>query len=228
MFRHKTFLAESFVEGEEYHCDSVVVNGKVVFSSVAKYLNNCLSTIDFKAPSGSIFYPATCDNDAIISRVKSLNEAAVKALNIQNAVCHMETFVDKQGYATFGEITPRIGGSPHMPECIKNIYGVDLHKAFVDLEIHNYKSQIKPKPLFTGWISFPSKQGIVTEISNEADFFDVEGVVKVKIYDKIGDKISRRKNTTIRSGYIIMEDPDHDQLLKKLYAAYNSFQLKVK
>jgi len=225
MTRHKAFLAETFIDGAEYHCDSVVVDGKVMIAAVAKYLNNCLDTINFKKPSGSIFYPSLCDDDDMINKIKSLNKQAVKHLNIQNAVCHMEAFIDKQGNAIFGEITPRIGGSPHMGECINNIYGIDVHEAFVDVEMHNYEPEIQTKSVFTGWISFPSKQGKVIEISREEDFSDVEGVVKVRIYNKVGDKISRRKNTTIRTGYIIIEDVDHKRLLEKLYDAYGRFQL---
>lgn len=226
--RHKTFLVETFVEGEEYHCDSVVIDGKVIFAAVAKYLNNCLDTIDFKNPSGSLFYPALCDDDDTISKIKSLHANAIKHLNIKNAVCHMEAFVDKKGNVTFGEITPRIGGSPHMCECIKNCYGIDLHEAFVDVEMRNCNPTIRPQSLFTGWISFPSKKGTITKISQEDDFSDVEGLVKIRVYNKVGDKIDRRKNTAIRTGYIIIEDADRKRLLEKLYDSYRRFQLEVK
>ena len=46
LFRHKTVLAESFIEGDEYHCDSVVADGKVIFSCVSKHLRTCLSALE--------------------------------------------------------------------------------------------------------------------------------------------------------------------------------------
>jgi len=84
------------------------------------------------------------------------------------------------------------------------------------------------KSVFTGWISFPSQQEKITKISKETDFSDVKGMVKVRIYNKVGDKISRRKNTTIRTGYIIIEDEDRHQLLEKLHDAFRRFRLEVK
>ncbi|MGE4588892.1 MAG: ATP-grasp domain-containing protein, partial [Acidaminococcaceae bacterium] len=228
LFRHKTILAESFIDGEEYHCDSIVVNGKIIFSSVSKYFCNCLNALNSESPWGSICYPASYDSDDVISSIKNLNERAVKALNIQNSVCHLEAFVDKQSNVTFGEIAARIGGSPMIPEAVKNTYGVDLHKAFVDLEMHNYNHHYDPKPILTGWTSFPSRRGTVTKISSEADYANVEGLVKVKILNKIGDRLNIRKNTSIRTGYIVMEDTDYEQLIKKLADACSRFQLEVK
>ena len=228
LFRHKTILAEAFVDGEEYHCDSIVVNGKIIFSSVSKYFCNCLNALNSEAPWGSVCYPAGYDSDDVISNIKNLNERAVRALNIQNSVCHLEAFVDKQGNVTFGEIAARIGGSPMIPEAVKNTYGVDLHKAFVDLEMHNYRHQYNPKPVFTGWASFPSRRGTVAEISSEADYANIEGLVNVKILNKIGDRLNMRKNTSIRSGYIVMEDTDCERLIRKISDACGRFQLKVK
>ena len=228
LFRHKTILAESFIEGEEYHCDSIVVNGKIIFSSVSKYFCNCLNALNSEAPWGSICYPASYDTDDVISNIKNLNKKAIRALDIQNAVCHLEAFVDKQGNVTFGEIAARIGGSPMIPEAVKNTYGVDLHKAFVDVEMHNYSHHYDPKPVFTGWTSFPSRRGTVTKISSEADYANVEGLVKVKILNKIGDRLNIRKNTAIRTGYIVIEDTDYEQLIRKLADACSRFQLEVK
>lgn len=228
IFRYKTFLTEVFIEGEEYHCDSIVVNGKIIFSSVSKYLCNCLNALNSEVVWGSICYPASFDSDDVIAKIKILNGRAIRALNIQNAVCHLEAFNDKNGNIVFGEIATRVGGSPMIPESVKNTYGVDLNKAFVDLEMHNYKHQFNPKPVFTGWVSFPSNRGLVTEISSEIDYANIEGLVKVKILNEIGDRINIRKNTAIRSGYIVIEATDYKQLVKKLSDACGRFQLNVK
>ena len=115
-----------------------------------------------------------------------------------------------------------------IPEAVKNTYGVDLHKAFVDVEMHNYSHHYDPKPVFTGWTSFPSRRGTVTKISSEADYANVEGLVKVKILNKIGDRLNIRKNTAIRTGYIVIEDTDYEQLIRKLADACSRFQLEVK
>ena len=74
---------------------------------------------------------------------------------------------------------------------------------------------------------FPSG-GTVVEISKEADYADVQGLVKVEILNKTGDRLHMQTHTSVLTGYIAIEDTDCEQLSKKLYDAYNRFQLKVK
>lgn len=227
--RHKEFLAEKFVDGDEYHCNSVIVNGKIVFSSVGKNLCNNLETVLNGKPKISIIFPAYCDNERPIKDIKNFNERLISCYRIKDGICHAEVFVDRQGIVYLGEIAARIGGPFFMPNCIKNTSGVDLYKAFIDTALDNFQPEsINERPIFTGYLSFPSKAGELATISDENDFSHLDGIKEIKFLNKPGDRLMRQKNTAVRTGYIIMEDASYDRLKEKLVDAFQSFRLTVK
>ncbi len=226
--RHKEFLAEKFIDGHEYHCNSIIVNGKIVFSSVGKNLYNNMETVLDSKPKGSIAFPAYCDNARPISDIKSFNERLVNCYGIRDGISHAEVFVDSQGVVYLGEIAARIGGPP-IGNCIKNTSGVDINKAYIDAPINNFRTEsINERPVFTGYLTFPSKAGELVTISDESDFSNLDGIKEIKFFNKPGDRLMRQKNTAVRTGYIIMEDASYDRLKEKLLNAFQSFRLTVK
>lgn len=226
--RHKEFLAEKFIDGHEYHCNSIIVNGKIVFSSVGKNLYNNMETVLDSKPKGSIAFPAYCDNDRPIRDIKSFNERLVNCYGIREGISHAEVFVDSQGVVYLGEIAARIGGPP-IGDCIKNTSGVDINKAYIDAPIDNFNTEsINERPIFTGYLTFPSKAGELVTISNENDFSHLDGIKEIKFLNKPGDRLMRQKNTAVRTGYIIIEDESYDRLKEKLLDAFQSFRLTVK
>lgn len=228
VWKSKELLAEKYIEGEEYHCDSVVVDGHVRFVSVAKYLFNCIDTLDGKKPFGTINFPQNYQASDVQYEIKKMNEQAIRCLGIKNAVCHMEVFIDSGGQPIFGEIAARIGGSPYIGECIKNTHGFDINQGFIDAELGLFRQEdAVSRPVFTGMIAFPSKKGKIVHISGIEEFSHIEGVIKVTIFNKKDDRISRQKSTSIRLGYIIIEDRDYDRLRARLLAAYDQFIVTV-
>lgn len=227
--RHRELVVENFIDGEEYHCDSVVLNGKVIFSSVGKNLFNNLDTVRSGKPKGSIAFPAYCDSDETIQEIKGFNEHLICGYNIKNAVCHMEVFVTRQGKIYLGEIATRIGGSPCIGACIKNTRGLDINKAFIDVAINNYDANsINERPVFTGYLTFPSKAGELVNISTEKDFSHLDGIKEIVFLNKPGDRLMPQRSSSVRTGYIIIEDTDYDRLKGKLFNAFASFRLTVK
>ncbi|MGE4588893.1 MAG: ATP-grasp domain-containing protein [Acidaminococcaceae bacterium] len=226
--RHKEFLAEKFIDGHEYHCNSIIVNGEIVFSSVGKNLYNNMETVLDSKPKGSIAFPAYCDNDRPIRDIKSFNERLVNCYGIRDGISHAEVFVDSRGVIYLGEIAARIGGVP-IGDCIKNTSGVDINKAYIDAPIDNFQAgSINERPVFTGYLTFPSKAGELVTISDESDFSHLDGIKEIKVLNKPGDRLMRQKNTAVRTGYIIIEDESYDRLKEKLLDAFQSFRLTVK
>ncbi|WP_339239335.1 ATP-grasp domain-containing protein [Paenibacillus sp. FSL R5-0517] len=58
-WNRESVLIEEFITGREFHIDSIVSEGELVFSSVSEYLFNCLEIVQNDRPSGTICYPAT-------------------------------------------------------------------------------------------------------------------------------------------------------------------------
>ena len=229
LVRHREFIVENFIDGEEYHCDSVVLNGKVMFASVGKNLFNNLDTVRNGKPKGSIAFPAYCDSDEIIREIKHFNERLICCYDIKNAVCHMEVFVTREGKIYLGEIAARIGGSPCIGACIKNTRGLNMNKAFIDVAINNYDAEdVNDRPVFTGYLAFPSKAGQLVDISTEKDFSHLDGIKEITFLNKPGDRLMTQSSSSVRTGYIIIEDTDYERLKEKLFDAFASFKLTVK
>lgn len=221
-------LVEEFIIGEEYHCDSIVNDNNVVFSSVGKYFFPLLETINEQKLIGSIIYPET--QNPIINAIKKFNEQSINALNIKNGLAHAEYFVKPNGQVYFGELAVRIGGGALIADCIKNTYGINLFDAFIDVEIRNFnhnKYKTTGRNIYTAFVCFPSKNGTIQYISNEEDLRHIKGVVKIYFRNKIGDKISEKLSSASRTGYAILEDENIDTLKQNVIELMESFRLDV-
>ncbi|MGM0217531.1 ATP-grasp domain-containing protein [Enterococcus sp. AZ126] len=217
-------LLESFIDGEEYHCDCVVQNGQVVFSSVSKYLYNCMDIATKGRPPASIvFSKAESEKNTATRKISELNEKVISALGINNTVTHGEYFVTKDGEVYFGEIGARIGGADVMPPIIKNTFNVDMFEAMIDVELQKFVSPKQSKDIFTGMICLPQKAGEIVALATLKDFKDIEGIITFEVQRSIGDRLLDVKDTMTRSGFAIIEDVNYDLLREKLLTVYHRF-----
>lgn len=220
-------LLEEFIDGKEFHCDSIVSNGKVVFSSVSQYLFNCLDIATNNKPPASITFPSEV-NIEYVSRIKEINEKVISALGVNNSVTHAELFLTSDGEIVFGEIGARIGGAQVMPPCIKNTHGIDLFDAVIALELGQFKiKNVDSKNKYTGMICFPSRKGIIDRISTIEDFKHVEGIIDFNVSYKKGQKVGNVNDTMTRSGYAIVEGDSFDELSTLLLSMYDEFDIQV-
>lgn len=221
------YIMESYIEGDEYHCDSIVMNGNIIFVSIGKYLSNCIKTVLGNDPVASIIFPTRSSEDTIIEGIKSMNEKVINALNISSSICHMEVFVDSTGNITFGEIATRIGGGPLIGRTIRYGYGMDIYKEFLDVSLDESYDPGWTSNKFTGFIALPTKEGKIIEISSDEDFYCMDGVKEVCIQKHVGDWLDNNSNTTKRSGFVIVEADSYDLTLKRLMDVYSKYRLVV-
>lgn len=224
----QNFIIEPYIKGEEYHCDSIVINGEVVFSSVSKYLANCIQTIKGQKPVASITFPSTYDDNATISKIKKVNEKAISALGVETSICHLEVFITEEDECIFGEIATRIGGGDLIGNTIKYAYGVNLYDAFIEIQCTGeFHRESVDGQKFVGFVALPTKEGKVVEIATEDDYKNKEDVKEVRIYNHVGDYIDENINTTKRTGYVIVEGKDYKEVAQKLMQIYEEFKLVV-
>lgn len=224
--KEKGFLMEQYIKGEEYYCDSIIIDGKVVFETVSKYLFNCIDTIaNIDKPVGGILYPN--DYNEVESSIKAINKKVIKALGIERSICHMEVFVEESGQVVFSEIAARIGGGEVIPPCTLNSYGINMYDAFVELEFNEFNQKPKDcKDVFTGFVMLPIKEGKVVAISNE-DYLKDEKVVYIDINRKVGDVVKLDNSSNDKTGFIVLESNSEEGLRRALNKAYNNFVLEV-
>ena len=112
----------------EYHCDSVVRSGEVIFTAVSRYFQPLLE-VNARATIGSYVLPATA---AETPRIASFTEAAVRATGIRDGITHFECFETDQGLVA-GEVACRPGGGG-VKDSVRNATGVDIWDELVRAE----------------------------------------------------------------------------------------------
>ncbi|NMO79406.1 MULTISPECIES: acetyl-CoA carboxylase biotin carboxylase subunit family protein [Niallia] len=162
-------IIESFAKGEVYHLDGIILDNKLEFITVSKYINNCLAYQEGKS-TASIFI----NQDSPLSIIlKNYGKALLNILPCpQNMTFHLEIFVDNHEI-TFCEIACRTGGG-RIAECIEAELGIHITKEFIKREcgFSNVIDVQKNKwDKYRGWIlSSPLKGTLVSmpeEIPNE-------------------------------------------------------------
>jgi carbamoylphosphate synthase large subunit len=218
------YIIESFNPGEEYHCDSIVVNGEVCFSSVGKYYTNCIDTINTEKPVAAVIFPDT-SNNPIVDKIKELNKKVIKVLGIKTSVCHLEVF-ENNGDLVVGEIASRLGGGPLIGRAIESAYGINMYKKFIELGLSEDVDIDISKNQYSGYVAFPYKKGVIRKISKAEDFDEIK-LDTILINYKEGDVISQNRNTACRTGYAIVHGDSFEEVKDELLQIYTSFDLTM-
>lgn len=127
----RTFIAESFVAGREWHMDGYVQGGELQFLAVSEYGVNPLDTRD-----GSLLWSRCLDPQRekwAYQLGHDLAERSLKVLGLQEGVFHLEAFHQEgPDRLVFGECGARIGGAG-VYEAVLRKFGVDLFRAGVEI-----------------------------------------------------------------------------------------------
>lgn len=127
----RTFIAESFVAGREWHMDGYVQGGELQFLAVSEYGVNPLDTRD-----GSLLWSRCLDPQRekwAYQLGHDLAERSLKVLGLLEGVFHLEAFHQEgPDRLVFGECGARIGGAG-VYEAVLRKFGVDLFRAGVEI-----------------------------------------------------------------------------------------------
>lgn len=128
--RHK-FLLESFKPGNVYHVDSLVYQGKIIFTSASQYSAPPMQV----SHEGGVFRTKTLA--ASTEEFKALQEANFKVLTgfgMINGATHTEFIRCKEeGKWYFLETSSRVGGA-HIPDLVEASSGINLWREWAKIE----------------------------------------------------------------------------------------------
>jgi len=125
------YLLEQFRPGDVYHCDSLVLNGKILFSITSKYLTTPMEI----SQGGGIFRSANIryDSEDDIA-IKAINEQVIKGFGLKNGVAHSEYIkCNDNDRIYFLETSSRVGGA-HIAEMVAEASNINLWKEWAAIE----------------------------------------------------------------------------------------------
>jgi hypothetical protein len=125
------YLVEQFRPGDVYHCDSLIFNGKILFSITSKYLTTPMEI----SQGGGIFRSANIPyNSEDDKAIKEINEQVIKGFGLKHGAAHSEYIKCKDdGKIYFLETSSRVGGA-HLAEMVAGASNINLWKEWAAIE----------------------------------------------------------------------------------------------
>jgi len=136
--RQSRFLLEQFVPGDIFHVDSIVSEGKVVFSVAHQYGKPPMQVMH----EGGVFTTRTVDRQSSDwEKLTALNERLAPALGMARGVTHAEYIkAHADGRFYFLEIAARVGGA-FIADLVEAGTGVNLWREWARLEVSNLRGE---------------------------------------------------------------------------------------
>ena len=136
--RQSRFLLEHFVPGDIFHVDSIVSEGKVVFSVVHQYGRPPMQVMH----EGGVFTTRTVDRKSSDwAALTDLNARLAPALGMVRGVTHGEYIkAHADGRFYFLEIAARVGGA-FIADLVATSSGVNLWREWARLEVANLRNE---------------------------------------------------------------------------------------
>jgi hypothetical protein len=125
------YLAEQYITGQELCIDTITIDNEPRFHSICCYQPSILSAIEHPETQWSCIMPRDMEpyqafiNDGL---------AAIRALNVGNAMTHMEGFIDTHGQAWFTDATLRPAGARIAP-MLAHAYDIDPYRVWARVAV---------------------------------------------------------------------------------------------
>ncbi|MBA0883829.1 ATP-grasp domain-containing protein [Flavobacterium undicola] len=125
------YLLEQFKPGDVYHCDSLLLDRKILFSLTSKYLATPMEISQGGGVFRSSNIPYNSEDD---TEIKKVNEQVLKSFGLKNGAAHTEFIKCKEdGKIYFLETSSRVGGA-HIAEMVEAASNINLWKEWATIE----------------------------------------------------------------------------------------------
>ena len=125
------YLLEQFKPGDVYHCDSLILDRKILFSITSKYLATPMEISQGGGVFRSANIPYNSDDDKAI---KTVNEQVLKGFGLKHGAAHTEFIKCKDdGQIYFLETSSRVGGAL-LAEMVAEASDINLWKEWAAIE----------------------------------------------------------------------------------------------
>ena len=127
-------LLEEFVQGKEHSFDSVMLNGKLVFSSISEYTPGPLEVMENPWIQWCVVLPRNVDGDGF-DTIRREGARALAALGMVTGLSHMEWFRRADGSIAVSEVGARPPGA-QFTTLLSFAHDLDFYRAWCELMVH--------------------------------------------------------------------------------------------
>ncbi len=125
------YLLEQFRPGAVFHCDSLIFEGKILFSLTSQYLATPMEISQGGGIFRSVNIAYNSDDDKEIKRV---NEKVIKGFGLKHGASHAEFIkCEEDGKIYFLETASRVGGA-HLAEMVHAASDINLWQEWATIE----------------------------------------------------------------------------------------------
>lgn len=203
------YEVESFINGEVYHCDMLMMQDNCLFVAVSKYINTPL-----EGAAGEFFGSVVLSPDyPHWQKIAHFAKLCLKALGMKTGVAHMELFIDQNGEPVFLECASRTPGSLICETYLKH-FGISLPDMHMRMLMGLPVDVVNTSTIFGAslWAYIPTYQdGIFREINMPPTEDGQE--ITLSCNFKEGDPVKAGANFMFPIGHIMMYDDNVSRLL---------------
>lgn len=124
-------LFEEFLSGDEHSFDSIVVDGRLVWWSVSRYVPSPLTVMENPWIQWSVLLPRELDG---YEDIRAIGAKALGALGLESGMTHMEWFRRPDGGLAISEVAARPPGA-QFTSLLSYAHDLDFYAAWPRLEI---------------------------------------------------------------------------------------------
>lgn len=188
---------ETFVEGQMYHIDGLILDGELVFIHPFQYLNHCLS---FRDNEHVGTYTLSLSNPLYEPLIANTRKVLAALPCPRHMAFHTELWVTPKGEIVFCEIASRTGGGM-ISNTIQYSFGINMDKEWLYAECGLPRSfgvqEFRPG----GGLLVPPQKGTLEFLptGNEPEY-----VHEVQFSGKVGQKFNGGvKSGLFLAGYVV-------------------------
>ncbi|WP_328397940.1 ATP-grasp domain-containing protein [Streptomyces sp. NBC_00390] len=220
--RHE-YRVEEFVSGTEFHVDSLLQNGEVVFEQLSQYTYSVLEYLD--EPGGTISRKHNLSPRE--QRILDLNGEVLRGFGMRTGVSHAEFFLLDDGDVVFGEAGARAGGGSIVP-AIEAGRGINLAGEWCRLELdENHRPAARTGPeVGTEYLS-SAKYGRITDISTPEDLTALESVLDADVWKSVGDVLAPPTRSNDVLGWYVCEGADFEDVRARFKTVRDAFHVET-
>jgi hypothetical protein len=221
----REWMVEEYLAGKEYQLCALVAAGQVLDTFLSVNPSPLLETLSGSMNADITIGPG-CIDEGWHGELGRLVQTVVDGMALKFGYLHMEFFRSPGGAMYLGEIGARLAGCG-IPRNHGLAYGFDIFGATLDVYLHRRPELRYLDDRCVGYLLLPTRPGWVTHVTPAAALLKLPGVISASVEVEAGDVLTRQRASNARSGCVHVEGATVEDVVARMRAVLNTFQLQV-